>query len=1105
MSSWQIFSDSGNNFRWELSGQRLEGKSECERNGSLSRSNSTTSVARLPSMADLLLCSRFMQNSEDAGAGPSMFRTGLGKSVSVKQSSIDKALSLLSDDNAPDIGQLRNGGNFSNSLFQTGTGKSVNVSSEGLLRAKTLLGLEEDDTCSNFQNFGQAISPYDVKGGFLESKGVCSMEDMSGAPVSISPLVSNTCFSRSSLENQASPSFRQIELPNKAPPIKFHTAGGRSLSVSSDALQRARSLLGDPELGSFLDDGDRVCYKRNMGDATPSNGEHTFQTPSSNKVESTTEHTSKSFVSPLRSSSRVMQSSFKSKSILGSNLMKKFDAAEEESISRFDDNKSRSTETIGSQPNEPCTIVENALENGIRSGIHLADRSFGEPLNDISNIVDSRSRSGRASNNEKRKLWGTSSISPFKRPRNAKFSTPLNKNASLVTTSLSTSSSNNFSCKRRVSTRYPHQTSRMYIKEYFGRPPSHHDKLDYLSDEVRSIKAENAEKYKVPDNSGTNCIGVEAFRHMLAECGASLQHVSELWVTNHYKWIVWKLACYERQSLVKSNRKFLGVSNVLEELKYRYEREVNQGHRSAIKRILEGEAPPSVLLTLCISAIRSKCKSRAQVCSSMISESNYGEGAKVELTDGWYSIDALLDGPLSKQLLMGKLFVGQKLRIWGARLCGWIGPVSPLEMPETVNLTLHINGTFRAHWADRLGFCKNAGVPLSFKCIKSNGGPVPWTLVGVSRKYPVLYKERLSDGASIVRTERMEMKIRQLYEQRRTAIIDGIVSEFQRGTKSNIYNESDSEEGAKLFKILETAAEPELLMAEMSPEQLTSFASYQAKIEAIRQSDMEKSIEKALADVGLSGRDVTPFMRVRVVGLTSKSSQRKIHGKEGLITIWNPSEKQQLELVEGQAYAIGGLVPINCDADILYLQTKGSTTKWQSLSPQSMKCFEPFYNPRKSVLLSNLGEVPLSSEFDVVAIIVHVGEVFAAAQQKKQWIFVADGYVSEPHSEGISNSLLAISFCSQYADDESFVPMNINLTGSTAGFCNLIKRPKDQINHLWVAEATENTSYFLNFDSTDCSHMKNAAVSAKRWAENSTSIIENLREKILFMIDDRKD
>lgn len=68
---------------------------------------------------------------------------------------------------------------------------------------------------------------------------------------------------------------------------------------------------------------------------------------------------------------------------------------------------------------------------------------------------------------------------------------------------------------------------------------------------------------------------------------------------------------------------------------------------------------------------------------------------------------------------------------------------------------------------------------------------------------------------------------------RRTAVIDGIVSEFQRGIKSSIYNENDSEEGAKIFKILETAAEPEVLMAEMSPEQLTSFATYQAKMEVI--------------------------------------------------------------------------------------------------------------------------------------------------------------------------------------------------------------------------------------------------------------------------------
>lgn len=62
-------------------------------------------------------------------------------------------------------------------------------------------------------------------------------------------------------------------------------------------------------------------------------------------------------------------------------------------------------------------------------------------------------------------------------------------------------------------------------------------------------------------------------------------------------------------------------------------------------------------------------------------------------------------------------------------------------------------------------------------------------------------------------------------------VIESIVSEFQRGnTDSHVLNDSESE-GAKLFKLLETAAEPEVIMAEMSPEQLSSFTTYQAKLE----------------------------------------------------------------------------------------------------------------------------------------------------------------------------------------------------------------------------------------------------------------------------------
>lgn len=55
---------------------------------------------------------------------------------------------------------------------------------------------------------------------------------------------------------------------------------------------------------------------------------------------------------------------------------------------------------------------------------------------------------------------------------------------------------------------------------------------------------------------------------------------------------------------------------------------------------------------------------------------------------------------------------------------------------------------------------------------------------------------------------------------------------------------------------------------------------------------MEKSIARALGNAGLDKREVSPFMRVRVVGLTSKENEEKGNHIVGLITIWNPTEKQ---------------------------------------------------------------------------------------------------------------------------------------------------------------------------------------------------------------------
>jgi hypothetical protein len=63
-------------------------------------------------------------------------------------------------------------------------------------------------------------------------------------------------------------------------------------------------------------------------------------------------------------------------------------------------------------------------------------------------------------------------------------------------------------------------------------------------------------------------------------------------------------------------------------------------------------------------------------------------------------------------------------------------------------------------------------------------------------------------------------------------------------------------------------------------------------LQVVMQNEAAKKVQKALEVAGLSSRDVTPFLKVRVMGLVSKLSASTSSTKEGLITIWNPTEMQ---------------------------------------------------------------------------------------------------------------------------------------------------------------------------------------------------------------------
>lgn len=57
----------------------------------------------------------------------------------------------------------------------------------------------------------------------------------------------------------------------------------------------------------------------------------------------------------------------------------------------------------------------------------------------------------------------------------------------------------------------------------------------------------------------------QAFKHMP---GVETRLIPNGWIENHFKWIVWKLASYERM-FPKKFEGSLSIENVMQQLKYR--------------------------------------------------------------------------------------------------------------------------------------------------------------------------------------------------------------------------------------------------------------------------------------------------------------------------------------------------------------------------------------------------------------------------------------------------------------------------------------------------------------------------------------------------------
>jgi len=188
-----------------------------------------------------------------------------------------------------------------------------------------------------------------------------------------------------------------------------------------------------------------------------------------------------------------------------------------------------------------------------------------------------------------------------------------------------------------------------------------------------------------------------------------------LWVANHYRWVVWKLAAVSRHFSV--NR--LTFKRVLSQLKWRFEQEIELSNVPALRAICRRAAAASHFLVLAVSEVQGQDSERRGL---------------IELTDGWYSVDAMLDAQLTSRCACGQIHVGTKLAIQGAKL---IGDSAEAIERDPLNFLLHarrglpllsinFNGTRLAQSSVRLGFQERGAklaIPLPF--VQSLGGAVP--------------------------------------------------------------------------------------------------------------------------------------------------------------------------------------------------------------------------------------------------------------------------------------------------------------------------------------------------------------------------------------------
>jgi hypothetical protein len=401
------------------------------------------------------------------------------------------------------------------------------------------------------------------------------------------------------------------------------------------------------------------------------------------------------------------------------------------------------------------------------------------------------------------------------------------------------------------------------------------------------------------------------FYVMLKENLLSNEQLTESYVNNHLSQIIWKLAAMERSfpQLFASN--YLTVDRVLDQLEKRFRREVLGGQRPCVRKLLNRDAPASVLMVFCVSDISSGVPNDTTI--------------RVELTDGWYTIQALFDERLSNAVRRGKIKIGSKLATCNAMICGKEDGVDPLDdsysssvqKSADIYLKLFSNATKLARWDKKMGWCKEKFLNVSVVDTIPGGGDLPLTDIVILRRYPRMFLETFENSRDPPKrlTEAQEEQARRKWEANLQNKMEKAVDEVQSQCEAEV-----DENAPEVWQRMMNSMDSSEFFQNLSPSDQKDIEGWKGKRQQLVQDYHRKNFQDVVSDdkdVGMRRSKayaqflIGPLKRSSHddidMGSNISSSPSSSSGATASLTFWDCSEDTFAMLGESKVFRFHNL------------------------------------------------------------------------------------------------------------------------------------------------------------------------------------------------------